>query len=101
MSPPNLLPAALQELVEAIRWYETQTPGLGIEFLNAVNATLRAIGEAPESHAPWSQNHRFRRKVVHRFPYVVFFHVRDSGLEVVAIAHARRRPGYWLLRTGP
>jgi len=33
-----------------------------------------------------------------RFPYIVFYVVDDEEVEVVAVAHGRRRPGYWLPR---
>ena len=80
-------------------WYESRRRGLGLEFLAAVDAALQIVGETPELIAPWSENSRFRRLVLQRFPYVVFFHLPVHGPEVVAIAHCSRRPGYWAART--
>jgi len=80
-------------------WYETRRRGLGLEFLAVVDAALRVVGESPEQVAVWSENPRFRRLVLRRFPYVVFFHLRAQGTEVVAIAHCSRTPGYWVART--
>ena len=62
---------------------------------------LREVGRTPGRYPAWSENRRYRRLVIDRFPYLVFFHVPGHGPEVVAIAHARRRPGYWLRRIGP
>ncbi len=98
MTTPILLPAAERELWEAMDWYEARRPGLGLEFLATVDAALRSIGEAPEQVAAWSENARFRRLVLRRFPYVVFFHMRAQGPEIVAIAHCSRAPGYWAAR---
>jgi hypothetical protein len=33
--------------------------------------------------------------VLHRFPYLVVFREQTSGVEIIAIAHGHRRPGYW------
>jgi hypothetical protein len=101
MSVPNLLPAAQVELTEAIDWYEATRPGLGVDFLGVVDLALRAIGEAPEHYATWPTNPRYRRFVLGRFPYAVFFHIAMHGPEVVAIAHFKRSPGYWLRRVRP
>jgi plasmid stabilization system protein ParE len=101
VSVPNLLPAAERELLEAIDWYEGRRPGLGIDFLGVVDLALGAIADAPEQYAVWPPNPRYRRLVLDRFPYIVFYHVPEHGPEVVAIAHAKRRPGYWLRRVGP
>ena len=101
MTLPNLLPAARTELTEAIDWYEEREPGLGVALLGAIDRAFRGIAEAPERHPTWPENPRYRRVVLHRFPYVVFFHVAAHGPEVVAVAHARRRPGYWVRRISP
>lgn len=98
MTLPNLLPAAQRELAEAIDWYESRRNGLGVEFLGSIDLALRAIAETPERYPPWPANQRFRRVLLDRFPYAVFYHLARAGLVVVAIAHAKRRPGYWLRR---
>jgi toxin ParE1/3/4 len=36
---------------------------------------------------------------VHRFPFVIFFHEHKEMIRVLAIAHGKRRPGYWARRT--
>lgn len=99
MTTPILLPGAERELREAMDWYEARRRGLGLEFLTVVDAALRRIEETPEQVAAWSENPRFRRLVLQRFPYVVFFHLRAQGPEIVAIAHCSRTPGYWAART--
>jgi toxin ParE1/3/4 len=86
------------ELAEAAAWYERRRPGLGHEFLRAVQEAVDAIMEAPEIHMLWKPGHPYRKCVLRRFPYVVFFTVEASLTQIVAFAHAKRRPGYWLSR---
>lgn len=100
MSPPRLLAPAEEELRTAMRWYEEQRPGLGAEFLGAVHAGLTRMAGSPEQFPIWMNNRRFRRALVDRFPYALFFHLVEEVPVVVAVAHTSRRPGYWLARTG-
>jgi hypothetical protein len=101
MSTPRLLAFAQLELAEAIDWYGSRRPGLGVELLGAVDLALGGIAGALDQYPPWSENRRFRRIVLNRFPYLVFYQVTATGPEVVAIAHAKRRPAYWLRRIKP
>ncbi|MBN2490381.1 MAG: type II toxin-antitoxin system RelE/ParE family toxin [Planctomycetes bacterium] len=95
MSKILLRPAAA-DVDDAFLWYEAQEPGLGEEFLAAIEATLRAIRENP---------HRFpvvfrdtRRALVRRFPYAVYYRVLDDLALVIACFHARRDPKRWRKR---
>ncbi len=56
------------------------------------------MSEYPDAFAKWPDDARYRRIVVRRFPYLVFFEVRGETVEVVAVAHASREPGYWRAR---
>jgi hypothetical protein len=97
--PLVVLPEAEEELLEAMRWYESRRAGLGTELLEAVEAALQRIALAPAQFAVWAADQRWRRCVLGRFPYAVVFEERPEGLEVIAFAHGKRRPGYWQLRT--
>ena len=90
--------AASAEFVEAVRWYETQRPGLGGEFFDAVTATLSLIESAPQAGTPIAPDTRTRRALVTRFPYQVVYRIRPAEIVVVAIAHMKRRPDYWIHR---
>lgn len=94
-----LLPEAEEDIDEAAKWYEEQRPGLGLEFIAVVDTFLRRLAKSHLVHAAWSSAPRYRRAVLHRFPYVVFYEVRADTVEVAACAHARRMPGYWRTRT--
>jgi plasmid stabilization system protein ParE len=101
VTAPNLLPAAEAEVVEAMDWYEDRSAGLGLEFVAALQAAFQTIGESPERCPVWMVNRRYRRVILRRFPYALFFHLREAGPEIVAVAHCSRRPGYWLSRVDP
>ena len=94
---------AFVELDEAITFYEEQRPGLGLELLDAVAATVSfaaAFPEAGESRGGSLERFETRRYLVKRFPYLVYVATVHGRREVIAIAHASRRPGYWRDRLG-
>ncbi len=94
----RIAPEAEAELSAAALWYESKRAGLGAEFVAAIDVALENIGERPLSFPVWRMEMPFRRHVVGRFPFVNFFTMTNEGLEVFAVAHAKRRPGYWLER---
>jgi plasmid stabilization system protein ParE len=94
-------PEVPDELAEAVLWYEARRHGLGSEFLDEVQASLPLIGGRPRSF-PRLQDVdatlEIRRALLARFPYALVFLVREDEVRVLAVAHAKRRPGYWLSR---
>lgn len=86
------------EYREAGLWYESRRTNLGIECFDAVDATLRQIVECPHAGTPIPRVPRelpVRRRAVKRFPYHVVYLDTPGVLRVLAIAHDRRKPGYW------
>lgn len=96
-----LLPEAAEELLEAAEWYEERRPGLGAEFVGAVEKAMAAAAASPMAAAMWPGSTRYRRRIMDKFPYVLVFEVRSEAVEFVAIAHTSRKPGYWLRRIEP
>ena len=78
---------------------------MGVEFVAEVSAALDRMAEVPESYPPWPRTRTaspiIRKATVHRFPYVIAFEKHDQHILVLAVAHARRRPLYWLTRASP
>jgi hypothetical protein len=93
-----VLPQAEDEIREATRWYEARRSGLGLEFLGVIEDAMTRVTNTPLAWAEWQVNPRYRRMVLRRFPYLLFYEIRGDTVEFVAVAHARRRPGYWLSR---
>lgn len=94
-----VLPEAEEELRAALAWYEDRQPGLGLELLGAVEAAMEQAVSSPLRWPIWELDARFRRVIVQRFPYLLFYELRHDAIEFVAVAHGRREPGYWLGRT--
>jgi plasmid stabilization system protein ParE len=84
---------AQRELDEAVEYYNTESPGLGEQFLLEVLRTLERIRQYPEAWHPFTQN--TRRCQTRRFPYGIVYQIVESELLVIAIAHLHREPGYW------
>lgn len=88
-------PAARDELLEALDWYDEREIGLGRQFLTAINADLLLIRTWPEAAPKYRRrgsHSGLRSKNLDVFPYRIIYFVRDAELIVVAYAPARRRP---------
>ena len=90
--------AAELELIEASSWYESRQSGLGAEFIAEVDSKIETARSNPQQFPVWTHHAAFHRIVVERFPYVLFFRFTDEVVFIFALAHTRRRPGYWLRR---
>lgn len=73
--------------------YESQRSGLGDEFLEEVGRAVEAVAQSPDRWPPNGED--TRRYLLHRFPYGLVYMVREDSVVIVAVAHLRRRPGYW------
>lgn len=101
--PVRLLSLAVDEIAAAAQWFNEQSPGLGDEFWRLTERQLALVEENPQrfgksEFAGPSCDLRFA--YVERFRYVVHFAIEPDEVVVLAVAHAARRPGYWLLRLG-
>ena len=99
MKPLLVSAPASSEFAEAVRWYEERRPGLGVKLFDAVSHVFDLIERRPEIGAPRRGHPVARQLVVRGFPYVVVYRIRSSDVYVVAVAHAKRRPGYWKSRS--
>ena len=89
---------AAEELAAAVDWYDHRRPGLGSAFLAALDATSSAIARRPARFplVPGvPPDLGVRRALLQRFPFAVVFIELASEIRVLAIAHGRRKPGYW------
>lgn len=85
--------AANGEAEEVADYYDRQLPGLGAEFYHELGTILDLL-----SLNPWmgvSYFGPYRRVLMQRFPFAVYYEVANDRIRVVAVAHQRRMPGYW------
>ena len=101
MKPVRLAPEAVTELADAAVWYESRSPGLARRFLQEFETVLQLI-ESRSASFPrlldTSPELNIRRALLPHFPYASIFIELPSEIRIVAVAHVKRRPGYWLNR---
>lgn len=94
-------PEARAELREAAFWYDDQQLYLGDDFHDAIEVTIQRVLDWPQA-APvfpgWCELPVVRSASVNVFPYRVIYYRTDTSVVIVAYAHSRRKPGYWLHR---
>lgn len=95
---PRVLPGAAAEYAAAAAWYEARRPGLGGEFAEALRAAFREVAERPLSWPRWPAAPEYRWFLMNRFPFAVFYRVTDTEVQIAAVAHGKRKPGYWVDR---
>lgn len=93
-------PEARAELDDAALWYDRDRAGVGDAFAAAVREAIEAVMDWPGLGAPVSDRHGvvIRQTRVQRFPYHVGYVATDEEIRVVAVAHERRQPRYWVAR---
>ncbi|MBY0475959.1 MAG: type II toxin-antitoxin system RelE/ParE family toxin [Nitrosomonas sp.] len=84
---------ALREIGAARTWYETQNPGLGDEFIAAIELQLKRLEQAPMLYAEVIP--KVHRALLPRFPYGLFYVVRQDLVYVLAVLHEVRNPNQW------
>jgi toxin ParE1/3/4 len=85
--------AARRELLDSVRYYESQQPGLGGRFLETVTDTMHRIQAHPSRYPLISESWRQCR--IPRFPFGIIYRIKDRRIEIIAVMHLHRKPGYW------
>jgi plasmid stabilization system protein ParE len=87
---------AKEEIDAAFEWYFKRSPKAADAFLEEIETSLKNIVSEPHLYPIFTKN--IRRRVMTGFPYSVIFREEAGSILVIAIAHAKRRPGYWTKR---
>jgi plasmid stabilization system protein ParE len=85
-----------EEVVEAFEWYLKRSRSAAQGFLDELHRTLERIAANPDGFAIYQ--HGVRACAMQRFPYLVVYRSTETHIEIVAVPHAHRRPGYWKRR---
>ena len=93
----RILDEATAELTDAIARYEAIEPGLGIRLKQETQAAVAWIAEHAE--LPRMRPTGYRRVNLKVFPYYAAYRVEADTIWILAIAHAARRPEYWIGRS--
>lgn len=86
-------PEAVLEFEEAIQFYKQRGRKLGQRLAKEVRAAIAKIVATPDRWRILEED--VRRCLVRVFPYAVLYTTEDDYILIVAIAHGKRRPGYW------
>lgn len=91
-------PAAAAEHLEQITFYESRQAGLGARYREHFLKIILDVCEQPAQY-PIECQPDIRRVRLRLFPLTIIYRQRNATIQVLAVAHYRRRPGYWLGRT--
>ncbi len=89
---------AEEEMNSSAQYYNQQSSGLGLYFLEEIEKSLQSIEKGPERWPFYEQNiHKYN---IRRFPFSIFY-VFEKGIDkiiIIAVAHQKRKPGSWKQR---
>ncbi len=89
-------PDAMAEFLEAVKYYEDNKKGLGVRYRQVIETGVHKITKLPFLyrfiHPP------FRRYLLQKFPYAIIYSIEPDHIRIIAIAHTKRKPDYWLKR---
>lgn len=92
----RFLKPAQTEVDDAVAWYETQSYGLGTQFLDDFDRAVRRVVAYPFANLEIGDD--LRRCLLSRFPYGIIYGIDSETIIVVALAHLHREPRYWIDR---
>jgi plasmid stabilization system protein ParE len=91
--PVEFLVEASAEYEEALDWYFARSEASASKFASELAQAIGMIAEAPQR---WPAGpYGTRRFLLHRFPFAVVYRELPTAIQVLAVAHGHRRPGYW------
>jgi len=84
------------EYEAAFEWYFLRSEFVASRFVEEMSRAIAMISEAPKR---WPMaTYGTRKFLLQRFPFAVFYREIPSGIQVLAVAHGNRKPGYWKRR---
>lgn len=96
-------PEAVVEFDAAVRWYEAHEPGIGLALVDRAERARHDIADWPNAAPRFTvadDGTVIRSKAIRGYPYRVVYTVEPDAILILAYAHQRREPGYWIHRLG-
>lgn len=91
----HIRPDALADIEQAADWYDSEEPGVGEEFIQAVREMIHSLAKDPEVHRIRDRRWNVRWCYPPRFPYRIVYRVHERHVTVVAVIHASRHDREW------
>ncbi|MBI5330355.1 MAG: type II toxin-antitoxin system RelE/ParE family toxin [Betaproteobacteria bacterium] len=88
-------PEIAQDLLEAAQWYESQSQGLGVALVQAMDDVVRLMVNFPEMYPVASGS--IRRAVLSTYPYNLYYKIGPESVTLLALLHQSRAPA-WIAR---
>jgi hypothetical protein len=89
-------PKALAEVFKSARFYDRRVPGLGARFFEELDLAVEQLRSDPLRQRADADG--VRSWLVRRFLFRIYYFVEPNRVRILAVAHAKRRPGYWRRR---
>ena len=86
----RFLPDVEEDAIGGYAWYEAKSPGLGEEFLRVFYACTSEIPRNPLLYPKVYSE--FRRRLLRRFPYAIYFMIKEDQVVVIGLFHCARDP---------
>lgn len=94
--PFRFHPEAGQEFRDAASWYRARNPIVASQFRAIASSAVRDVVKAPHRYPKYL--HGTRRLVMQRFPFSIVYLDDPDLITIIAVAHGKRKPGYWRRR---
>ncbi|SRR5216684_123995 len=91
-------PQAAAEARQARAWYSDRSPAVAASFVAELDLALERICASPKEWPVYLRGTRVYQ--LPRFPYLAVFLESDDLVQLIAVAHGKRKPGYWIQRLG-
>jgi plasmid stabilization system protein ParE len=94
----DIHPDALAEAEAAVAWYAERSSRAPAVFIEEIDNAIQSILNAPKRWPIFDSD--CRRYPLFRFPYSIVYREKSAKVvQILAVAHGRRRPGYWRVRS--
>jgi plasmid stabilization system protein ParE len=96
LKPFHFHPAADIEIDAAYAWYLEESLQAAKGFSEELYPAVNRVQAMPQLYPRYLYG--TQRLVLHKYPFSVVFRELQDEIQIIAVAHAKRRPGYWQKR---